>query len=204
MVGASTQISFANLSEPGLPRIRCARPQKGEPVGNRTGTRTGTIARSSAVTLGSQALRVPTGGTVPTYAYACTACEHRFDVVQAFSEDSLTDCPECQGRLRKLFSAIGVVFKGSGFYRNDSRNDSRRGPDKSTRTGSDKDSRRGADSAIVSSTPAESGSSSNGSSSTSSDGSTSAAAPESGSSGTTKTATKSAAKSGAKSEGSAA
>ena len=62
---------------------------------------------------------------MPTYAYACTACEHRFEIVQSFSEDSLTECPECQGRLRKLFNAVGVVFKGSGFYRNDSRNDSR-------------------------------------------------------------------------------
>jgi len=60
---------------------------------------------------------------VPTYSYACTACEHRFDTVQAFSDSSLTDCPECTGRLRKLFSSVGIVFKGSGFYRNDSRVD---------------------------------------------------------------------------------
>ncbi|MDQ3989224.1 MAG: FmdB family transcriptional regulator [Actinomycetota bacterium] len=60
---------------------------------------------------------------MPTYSYACTACEHRFDTVQAFSDSSLTDCPECTGRLRKLFSSVGIVFKGSGFYRNDSRSD---------------------------------------------------------------------------------
>jgi len=64
---------------------------------------------------------------VPTYAYACTACEHNFEIVQTFSDDSLTQCPECQGRLRKLFNAVGVVFKGSGFYSNDSRSDSRTG-----------------------------------------------------------------------------
>jgi putative FmdB family regulatory protein len=58
---------------------------------------------------------------VPTYSYACTACEHRFDTVQKFTDSSLTDCPECSGRLRKLFSAVGIVFKGSGFYRTDSR-----------------------------------------------------------------------------------
>ena len=80
-----------------------------------------------AVTLGSQTLRVPTGGTVPTYAYACTACEHRFEIVQSFVDDSLTECPECAGRLRKLFNAVGVVFKGSGFYRTDSRNETRKG-----------------------------------------------------------------------------
>ena len=60
-------------------------------------------------------------GTVPTYQYACTECGHAFDQFQSFSDDALTECPECQGRLRKVFNAVGVVFKGSGFYRNDSR-----------------------------------------------------------------------------------
>ncbi len=59
--------------------------------------------------------------TVPTYQYACLECGHRFEQVQSFSDDSLTACPRCEGRLRKLFNAVGVVFKGSGFYRNDSR-----------------------------------------------------------------------------------
>lgn len=58
---------------------------------------------------------------MPTYSYACTACGHRFDAQQAFTDASLTECPECSGRLRKLFGAVGVVFKGSGFYRTDSR-----------------------------------------------------------------------------------
>jgi len=58
---------------------------------------------------------------VPTYQYACTECRHRFEAVQSFHEDSLTHCPECRGRIRKIFNAVGVVFKGSGFYRNDSR-----------------------------------------------------------------------------------
>ena len=58
---------------------------------------------------------------MPTYSYACTECGNRFDAVQAFSDAALTDCPKCQGRLRKLFGNVGVVFKGSGFYRNDSR-----------------------------------------------------------------------------------
>jgi putative FmdB family regulatory protein len=58
---------------------------------------------------------------MPTYQYACTECGHDFEQFQSFSEDSLTECPECRGRLRKLFNAVGVVFKGSGFYRNDSR-----------------------------------------------------------------------------------
>lgn len=58
---------------------------------------------------------------VPTYQYSCTDCGHFFEVFQKFSEDSLTVCPECEGRLRKVFNAVGVVFKGSGFYRNDSR-----------------------------------------------------------------------------------
>ena len=58
---------------------------------------------------------------MPTYQYACTECGHAFEQFQSFSEDSLTVCPECNGRLRKLFNAVGVVFKGSGFYRTDSR-----------------------------------------------------------------------------------
>ena len=58
---------------------------------------------------------------MPTYQYACTACSHSFEQFQSFSDDALTECPECQGRLRKLFNAVGVVFKGSGFYRTDSR-----------------------------------------------------------------------------------
>ena len=58
---------------------------------------------------------------MPTYQYACTECGHSFEQFQSFSEDSLTECPACAGRLRKLFNAVGVVFKGSGFYRNDSR-----------------------------------------------------------------------------------
>ena len=58
---------------------------------------------------------------MPTYAYACTACGHRFEVQQSFSDASLTECPECEGKLRKLFNTVGIVFKGSGFYRNDSR-----------------------------------------------------------------------------------
>jgi putative FmdB family regulatory protein len=58
---------------------------------------------------------------VPTYQYACTECGHTFERFQSFSEDALTHCPECDGRLRKVFNAVGVVFKGSGFYRTDSR-----------------------------------------------------------------------------------
>ncbi len=59
--------------------------------------------------------------TVPTYQYACTECDHRFEAVQSFSDPALSECPECDGRLRKLFSSVGIVFKGSGFYRTDSR-----------------------------------------------------------------------------------
>lgn len=58
---------------------------------------------------------------MPTYAYACKDCHHAFDAVQSFSDASLTVCPECGGTLRKKFNSVGVVFKGSGFYRTDSR-----------------------------------------------------------------------------------
>ncbi|WP_082943659.1 FmdB family zinc ribbon protein [Mycobacterium sp. 1274761.0] len=58
---------------------------------------------------------------MPTYSYACTECDNKFDVAQSFSDAALTQCPKCDGRLRKLFGKVGVVFKGSGFYRTDSR-----------------------------------------------------------------------------------
>lgn len=58
---------------------------------------------------------------MPTYQYQCTDCGEALEVHQSFTDDALTECPACQGRLRKVFNAVGVVFKGSGFYRNDSR-----------------------------------------------------------------------------------
>ena len=58
---------------------------------------------------------------MPTYQYACTECSHTFEQFQSFSEDALAECPQCHGRLRKVYNAVGVVFKGSGFYRTDSR-----------------------------------------------------------------------------------
>jgi putative FmdB family regulatory protein len=58
---------------------------------------------------------------LPTYSYRCTECATAFDIQQAFTDDSLTECPACSGRLRKVFSAVGVTFSGSGFYRTDSR-----------------------------------------------------------------------------------
>ncbi|MFF5371284.1 FmdB family zinc ribbon protein [Streptomyces sp. NPDC013187] len=61
---------------------------------------------------------------MPTYQYQCTACGEGLEAVQKFTDDALTECPSCQGRLKKVFSAVGIVFKGSGFYRNDSRGSS--------------------------------------------------------------------------------
>lgn len=58
---------------------------------------------------------------MPTYQYRCTECGHDLEAVQKFSDSALTECPSCAGQLRKVFNAVGVVFKGSGFYRNDSR-----------------------------------------------------------------------------------
>ncbi|MFE6845901.1 FmdB family zinc ribbon protein [Streptomyces sp. NPDC057686] len=58
---------------------------------------------------------------MPTYQYQCTECGEGLEAVQKFTDDALTECPNCNGRLKKVFSAVGIVFKGSGFYRNDSR-----------------------------------------------------------------------------------
>ena len=75
---------------------------------------------------------------MPTYAYACRECGHRFEVVQSFSDDSLTICPECDGSLRKVFNSVGVVFKGSGFYRTDSRSNSSSSSSSTTPAAKDK------------------------------------------------------------------
>jgi putative FmdB family regulatory protein len=75
---------------------------------------------------------------VPTYQYACTDCGERLEVVQKFTDDTLTVCPRCEGRLRKMFNAVGIVFKGSGFYRTDSRSSSSSVPAKSSDKTSDK------------------------------------------------------------------
>ena len=77
---------------------------------------------------------------MPTYQYACTECGHAFEQFQSFSEDALTVCPKCDGKLRKLFNAVGVVFKGSGFYRTDSRSSSSSSDTASTTKGSDSSS----------------------------------------------------------------
>ena len=57
---------------------------------------------------------------MPTYQYACTTWDHEFEAIQSFSDDSLTQCPQCKGEIRKVYTAVGVVFKGSGFYKTDS------------------------------------------------------------------------------------
>ena len=58
---------------------------------------------------------------MPTYEYACTTCGHRLEAVQSFTDDPLSECPECGGALRKVYGAVGIVLKGSGFYKTDSR-----------------------------------------------------------------------------------
>jgi putative FmdB family regulatory protein len=89
---------------------------------------------------------------VPTYQYACRECGHAFEQFQSFSDDALSECPECEGRLRKLFNAVGVVFKGSGFYRTDSR-----AADKSESSGSDSPKKESSESGSTKSeTPAAS------------------------------------------------
>ena len=108
---------------------------------------------------------------MPTYSYACTECGDRFDAVQAFSDSALTTCAKCNGRLRKLFGNVGVVFKGSGFYRTDSRESS-----KSSAKSSTNGSASNSESTSSSSSEKSSSSSSNGSSSSSTNSAPAAAA----------------------------
>ncbi|EID18271.1 FmdB family zinc ribbon protein [Mycolicibacterium phlei] len=77
---------------------------------------------------------------MPTYSYACTECGDRFDAVQAFSDASLTTCKKCNGRLRKLFGNVGVVFKGSGFYRTDNRESGKKSSNGSSSSSSESSS----------------------------------------------------------------
>lgn len=100
---------------------------------------------------------------MPTYQYACTECGHSFEQFQSFSEDALTVCPQCEGKLRKLFNAVGVVFKGSGFYRTDSRSSSSSA--EPAKSGASSSSSSDSSSSTSSSTPAASASSSSSSSS---------------------------------------
>lgn len=81
---------------------------------------------------------------MPTYAYACTSCEHSFDAVQSFSDDALTVCPECDGALRKQYGSIGVTFNGGGFYRTDSRTSEKSSASTGSSTGSAQKSNTGA------------------------------------------------------------
>ena len=109
---------------------------------------------------------------MPTYQYQCTECGEGLEAVQKFTDDALTECPNCNGRLKKVFSAVGIVFKGSGFYRNDSRGSSSSSSPASKPTGS---STASGSSSSTSSSSASSSSSSSSSSGSGSSASSSAA-----------------------------
>ncbi|MGA5273167.1 FmdB family zinc ribbon protein [Streptomyces cellulosae] len=97
---------------------------------------------------------------MPTYQYQCTQCGEGLEAVQKFTDDALTECPSCQGRLKKVFSAVGIVFKGSGFYRNDSRgSSSSSSPASSKSSGTSSSSSSSSDSGSSSSSSGSSGSS---------------------------------------------
>ena len=84
---------------------------------------------------------------MPTYEYACKACGEHVEVVQSFKDDPLTECPNCGGELRKVFGAIGIAFKGSGFYRNDSRpQEAKKGKDGASKGDGSKEKADSADS----------------------------------------------------------
>jgi len=107
---------------------------------------------------------------VPTYSYRCTQCDTAFDIQQAFTDNTLTECPTCGGKLRKVYSSIGVSFTGSGFYRNDSRSEGKSNSLSAEKSAAKSETAPAAKPAEKSSpaTPASSGSSSGGSSSSSS------------------------------------
>jgi putative FmdB family regulatory protein len=112
-------------------------------------------------------------GPVPTYQYRCTECGEDLEVVQKFSDEPLTVCPACQGALRKVFSPVGIVFKGSGFYRTDSRKGSESGSGSGSGDGAKKDKESAGAKSSDSSSSDSGKSSANGSSSSGSDSSSS-------------------------------
>ena len=113
---------------------------------------------------------------MPTYQYSCTACGEPLEVVQSFTDDALTECPACGGKLRKLYNAVGIVFKGSGFYRTDSRSGSSStvpaASSSSSDSGSSKSESSKSESSGSSAPKSDSGSSGSSSSGSSSSGST--------------------------------
>jgi putative FmdB family regulatory protein len=120
---------------------------------------------------------------LPTYQYACTACGHQLEAVQSFADEPLVECPACEGKLRKLFSAVGIVFKGSGFYRTDSRAGSGASPTASTSdNGGSKTESKSSESKSSESSSAGKDSSSSSSSSSSTPASTSSSTAASSSS----------------------
>ena len=116
---------------------------------------------------------------MPTYSYACTECDNKFDVVQAFSDDALTECPQCDGRLRKLFGKVGVVFKGSGFYRTDSREAAKSASNGAAKSNSESSSSSGSTEKKSESSKSDSSASSSSKSESSSSSSTTPAAASS-------------------------
>ncbi|WP_433370865.1 FmdB family zinc ribbon protein [Actinoplanes sp. CA-142083] len=121
---------------------------------------------------------------MPTYQYACTECGHQLEAVQSFSDAALTECPNCHGKLRKVFNSVGIVFKGSGFYRNDSRSGA---VSAEASNGSEKKSSDASTSSSSSTSSSDSSSSGSSSSSTSSTSSSSSSS-SSGTSGSAKAA----------------
>ena len=111
---------------------------------------------------------------MPTYQYQCTECGEGLEAVQKFTDDALTECPNCGGRLKKVFSAVGIVFKGSGFYRNDSRGSSSSSSPATSKPSTSSDAKPSTPSTTSSSSDSKSKSSSSGSGS--STGSSSSAA----------------------------
>ncbi|MYT72706.1 FmdB family zinc ribbon protein [Streptomyces sp. cg28] len=114
---------------------------------------------------------------MPTYQYQCTECGEGLEAVQKFTDDALTECPNCGGRLKKVFSAVGIVFKGSGFYRNDSRgSSSSSSPASSSKSESKSDTKSGSSTSSSSSASSSSSSDSKSSSSSTSSSSSSSSA----------------------------
>ena len=127
----------------------------------------GPVAEEGPVDLALASQECQTGSrrpAMPTYEYACKSCGEHLEVVQSFRDDALTECPQCRGALKKLFGNVGIAFKGSGFYKTDSRSGSGSSDSSSPATSSGSDSNGSGSSSTPASDSSSAGSGSSSSS----------------------------------------
>src|SRR3954468_1831902 len=159
MVGLRPPVAYPLVGRP--------TPSEGEPAKRASRLRYAGTHAQRVLMATSPAQGSPGDRAMPTYEYRCKDCRHELEAQQSFSDDPLTECPSCGGLLKKKFSSVGISFKGSGFYKTDSRTSS---SSKSKGEGSGSSESKSSSDTATASKDSSSGSSDSGSSSTTSSG----------------------------------